>query len=174
LVAEIFKQAGLTSAFGMYRKEKIIMEDIIELSAHKSIMHKKAMITIVNAIVIVGLILGIWNLITGGTRFYPNVTAFRDRPCGGYLGFIDPTMEIWFTYCFLTSDVEEEIHEWYRSRGWFRFGERLLYPKINLGLVQIMITREFNTEKQANGNLLVVHSVHYLFFKPNSTVSPTP
>lgn len=145
------------------------MENIIELPTQKSIKHMRVIITILSIVSIIGLVFGGWNLISGGIGFYPNVIAFRDRPCGGYLGFIHPTMEIWFTHCFLTSDAEEEVHEWYRSRGWFRFGERLLYPKTNLGLAQIMIAREFNTEKQANGDFLIVHSVRYLFFGPSST-----
>ena len=150
------------------------MENIIELPNQQPIKQMRVTIIMVSTIVIVGLIIGIWNLLTGGIGFYPNVTLFHGKLCGGYQAFVHPITQFNFTHCFSTADDEEKIDDWYRTRGWFRIGERLLYPDINLGLVRLMVAKEFLTERQPDGKILLVHSVKYFFFEPNSPALSTP
>ena len=108
----------------------------------------------------------LWNIFTGGIGFYPRVELFRERPCGGYHLDTHPFLEVGFGNCFITNDSEKKVDQWYRQRGWFRFGEQSLPQAINFGLFRLLITRYFLTEKQSDGALLIVHNVQYVIGPP--------
>ena len=148
----------------MYKNEMI--ENSIEFSTQTPKRQMSLSITTVSTIVILGLSIGVWNLITGGIGFYPNVTLFKGKPCGGYHFSSRPMLKLQFAHCFTTYDTETQVDKWYRAKGWYRFGETSLYPSVNLGIVSIAVNKSFLTEKQKDGTMLLVQNVQYFAGHP--------
>ena len=143
-----------------------MIENSIELSTQTPRKQMRLSITFLSTIVIIGLIISIWNLITGGIGFYPKVTLFKGKPCGGYQFSNRPITELQFAHCFATQDTEMQVDKWYRAKGWYRFGEKALYPSVSLGIVSIAVNKYFLTEEQPNGTILIVQSVQYFIGHP--------
>jgi hypothetical protein len=136
---------------------------------------KNILWTSVKGFVVASLLaLALWKIITGGIGFYPNVEPYQDRPCGGYHLNTNQFLEMSFGHCFVTNDSLEQVDEWYRERGWFKFGEQSLPPALNLGLLRILVIRYFLTENQHEQSRLIVQSVQYQISPPCSTCLSGP
>ena len=93
---------------------------------------------------------------------YPN-TIRAHEICGGQsLKHLDNSWMIVITRCYISSDNQNNIVDWYRSRGWYFSGERLVFPPIlRLGPIGMEFGKQFLTEIKPDGSVLIVQQVIY-------------
>jgi hypothetical protein len=69
---------------------------------------------------------------------YPG--AIRKSGCGSYAAY---PYAISLIQCFESSDDLQEVTDWYRRAGWYRFGDPVVSQRVRLGQVCLEIGKEF-------------------------------
>jgi hypothetical protein len=93
---------------------------------------------------------------------YPGSIQTSDK-CGGQSSErLNNSWMIIVTHCYISSDNRDIFDEWYRSRGWYLYGERLVFPPVlRLGSIGLEIGNQFLTVIRPDGSVLVVQQVIY-------------
>lgn len=65
---------------------------------------------------------------------------------------------------FLVAESDTgNVIQWYKNRGWFRFGERLQFPGVQLGPIRLESGKIFNLGESDHQRLLVVQTIIYRY-----------
>lgn len=65
---------------------------------------------------------------------------------------------------FLVAESDtERIIQWYKDRGWSRFGELLRFPGIELGPIRLESGKVFNLGEPDRQKLLIVQTITYRY-----------
>ena len=108
------------------------------------------------AAIVVGVLLLILSRVMS---HYPGAT--RSETCSGS-GISVSLNIVVLNQCFEAVDDLEIIADWYKENGWFRFGERTIYPGVKWGKFCFEIGKEFVLEQQADGAVLIFQHTLYL------------
>jgi hypothetical protein len=113
------------------------------------------------------LAMAIWWFTAGRVSLvhYPNATLERGEECCNWeLSASKNWGMITISRRFLVSESNADVvNEWYKERGWFRFGERLQYPYIQVARLRFESAKEFNLGEPDESNLLIVQTILYRY-----------
>lgn len=101
-----------------------------------------------------------WFVVTGEIEHYPNGEPMTTN-CGGNSFDVRRSQMIWFVRCYTTTDDHSTVQDWYRQRGWFSFGERMVFPSLKMGPYALERGKQFSTTIQEDGKVLIVQQIIY-------------
>ena len=99
--------------------------------------------------------------LTGEMLRYPNAIPFN-KGCGGRsFGQFKKWWMATFTQCYATTDTPSQVEDWYRARGWYYNGERLIFPIWTFRQTTFEGGKQFSTSLLPDGKTLIVQETLY-------------